>query len=242
MTTISPRQLIQYVDLTRLERPDSIEVIASLARQTASADYKVAAICIYPEYIDYVKNHLEVTVPIATVINFPEADDAPEVIFQETLKAVALGADEIDVVLPYHKFLKGDHAYCLAALGACRQASDGRFMKVILETGALQTEENIRKASQLAVQVGADFLKTSTGKIAVGATTAAARTMLEVIHAGNPQIGLKVSGGVKTVEQASEYYHLAATIMGENWMSQKTFRIGASSLLGELLSKSGIAW
>lgn len=242
MSNINPKHLIQYLDLTRLERPDSIESIASLAKQAVSEQYKVAAICIYPEYIDYVKNHLNITIPVATVINFPEAKDAPEEVFQETIKAVALGADEIDVVLPYQKFLKGDTAYCLAVLSACRQACEEQCMKVILETGALETKDKIRKASELAVQAGTNFLKTSTGKIQVGANIEVAQAMLEVIHHDNPQVGLKVSGGVKTFEQACSYYELAQAVMGEDWISQKTFRIGASSLLAELLEKSGISW
>src|SRR3990167_10142279 len=149
-------------------------------------------------------------------------------------EAVKVGADEVDVVFPYRRFLAGDTLFATTFLAACRKASAERVLKVILETGALHTAQQIEAASEIAILAGADFVKTSTGKIKVGATPEAALAMLHVISRLTPKlkrkIGLKVSGGVREIKDALQYVALAKKIMGDVFIHPDTFRIGASLL------------
>ncbi len=148
----------------------------------------------------------------------------------ETQGAVAAGADEIDLVLPWRAFLAGDAAGAEAMVRAVREACGGQTLKVILETGEYPDLDRVRAASELAIAAGADFIKTSTGKTAHSASLPAARTMLEVIAANGRPVGLKPSGGIRTLADAADYLELADAIMGPGWATAETFRFGASGL------------
>jgi deoxyribose-phosphate aldolase len=174
---------------------------------------------------------------VAAVANFPDggADHARAV--RDTAEIVRAGANEVDVVLPYSRLVAGDDAAVSELLQAVRAACPGLTLKVILETGVLQTEALIRRACELSIDAGADFLKTSTGKTPVSATLYAAKTMLQAIavHPGAAsRVGFKASGGIRTVVEAATYFSLVAQILGPQALVPSRLRIGASSLLGDI--------
>ena len=170
---------------------------------------------------------------------FPHGGTDIEATVAETKQAVADGADEIDVVLPYKAFMDGDTASAKALLDATRKACAGKTMKVIIESGVLAHANTIAEASRLSIACGADFIKTSTGKTPVSATLEAANVMLEVIRESGKPVGFKASGGVRSTEQAADYMTLADKIMGPKWISLMTFRFGASGLRDSLLASMG---
>lgn len=177
---------------------------------------------------------------IATVVNFPSGDLAVADVIAETRQAIADGADEIDLVIPYRAFLSGDEAAVTEMVTAVKAACTSPvILKTILETGEIKDAALIRKASDLAIAAGSDFIKTSTGKVAVNATLAAAEIMLTAINESGKPVGFKPAGGVRTVGDAEAYLALAASILGEGWATPKTFRFGASGLLGDILSVLG---
>ncbi len=230
--------LISCIDLTTLAEDDTNERIAKLCLQAAAPLGTVAAVCIWPRFIPIAKKLLKGTdIRIATVINFPHGDDDPEEVLKATQSAVAAGADEIDVVMPYKQFLDGDsirvHDVLNAADIGCGSMA---HLKVILETGALESVENIRRASEIAIDEGAHFIKTSTGKLQPGATLEAAAVMLETIRrSGRDGIGFKAAGGIREVEEARKYRDLVAGILHLDEVTPSVFRIGASALLGNVL-------
>ncbi len=228
--------IIPLIDLTRLEKDNDEQAIIDLCQKAQTPKGYVAAICVYPEFIQTVKTHKpNKKINIATVVNFPDGKaDVVEVV-QAIEQAIISGADEIDVVLPYHRILAGEYLPVLSFLEACKKACGDRTLKVILETGALKTQEHIEEACRIAIDAGTDFLKTSTGKIENGATLDAVATMLLTIR-DYPCVGLKVSGGVRTQEDAAKYIFLAQKVMGRYWTSPQYFRLGASSLLDNLLA------
>ena len=202
----------------------------------------MAAICVYPNFVRIVKEALTADVKIACVAGgFPASQTFTEIKVAETALAVADGADEIDVVINVGKFLEGEYEEMCEELieikDACRHAS----LKVILETGALQNMKNIHNAAILALYSGADFLKTSTGKGYPGATPEAAYVMCHALrsyHAkSGKEVGLKLSGGVTRVEDAVKYYTIAKEILGEKWCNNTLFRLGASRLSDNILSR-----
>ena len=230
------RRAIPLLDLTDLGdacRASAIDELCRIAR-----DAGVAALCVWPQFVAQALRGLHgAPVRVATVINFPAGGEDIERAVEDTCEALSDGAHEIDLVLPYRAFLRGEHDLARDMIIAVREACDrGRLLKVILETGALETPEAIVQASRLALEAGADFIKTSTGKSAVSATPAAAQAMLVAIrdHGTERVAGLKVSGGLRNVADAARYLALADRIIGPDWASPKTFRIGASSLYGEL--------
>lgn len=233
------RRLMQLLDLTRLEDDDDDGPVRALCRRAGAFDSAPAAVCVYPRYIEAARAELDRCDPggrirIATVVNFPAGHADPAATGEETEAAVALGADEIDVVFPWRALLEGDEEVGRELVERCRTAAAGRPVKVILETGELIDAKRIRLASEIALAGGADFLKTSTGKTATGATPEAAETMLETIRVRQRDAGLKVSGGVRTFDDAAGYVRLAARIMGAGWVEPDHFRIGASSLADDL--------
>jgi deoxyribose-phosphate aldolase len=172
---------------------------------------------------------------VATVANFPEGLPDPTLAAEETAQAVADGAHEVDVVAPWRAVLEGDDEILGRLVGAAREAAGDRTLKVILETGSHPDPLTTRAMADAALVAGADFLKTSTGKVGPGADLGAARILLEAVRdygAG----GVKVSGGVRTAEQADDYVRLAGAILGEDAVTPERFRIGASSLLDALLA------
>jgi deoxyribose-phosphate aldolase len=235
---------LALVDLTSLNDDDTEAGIAALCARAVTPAGAVAAVCVYPRFIATARQVLAGSpVGIATVVNFPGGAEAPDAVAAATAAAIAAGADEIDVVLPYQALLAGDEAAARAMLQACRDACDGAVMKVILETGALAEgsggRDAIARASGIAIECGADFLKTSTGKVPAGASLEAAAIMLEAGLAAARPIGFKASGGVRTLRQAAGYLALADSIRGPDWATPATFRFGASGLLDALLAELG---
>lgn len=239
MQTDIAKKVISLIDLTSLNAKDDHAVIEALCAKAVTPLGNVAAVCIFPQFVRQAKNSLSATpIQIATVANFPQGGDKLGPVLEEITQAITDGADEIDVVVPYSLYLKNQADSVVNFLQSCKQACQHKVMKVILETGALQYPELIAKASHDAIQAGADFLKTSTGKIEIGATLEAAATMLTTIKAAQPQgksVGFKASGGIRTLEQAVSYLELAESIMGKAWISPATFRFGASGLLDQLV-------
>ena len=228
--------LIPYIDLTSLGDNDTASDIDYLCEAAITPFGKVAAVCVWPKFVAQVKSLLNNThINIATVINFPHGKDDEHTI-QTAIEAARLaGANECDIVLPYQHLLAGDLDYVASVLQVARQACGAACLKVIIESGELKTSAHIATATTIAADNGADFVKTSTGKTPVGATPAAAKTILKTLADIGSQAGLKVSGGVRTVEDAMSYVQLSQAIMGEQWLSPSHFRLGASSLLKALL-------
>ncbi len=236
MNDLSAAQiLIRSLDLTSLNRSDTKETIKELCARAVTPYGSTAAVCVCSEFIPTVLHELTDNVKIATVVNFPDGSADLKRLEKEIKQAIKLGADEIDAVLPYHDLLNGNEEICVKFLNKARELSKDKTLKIIIESGELKSTLNIRKAAQLVIESGADFIKTSTGKTTVSATPEAANAILEVIKASGKDVGFKASGGIKTLEDAKKYLSLAIAVMGADWISAGHFRIGASSLLNNLL-------
>lgn len=235
------QRAIQLMDLTSLNNDDSTATISALCEAANTKYGAPAAVCVFPEMVVWSKLELARlglgAVKVATVTNFPEGDINIQRAEAETTRAVAAGADEIDVVFPYRALIQGDTKVGLELVKACKAAcADNALLKVIIESGELQTPQLIREASDIAIAGGADFIKTSTGKVPVNATVEATRIMLEAIKASGAKCGFKAAGGVRTAEDALQYIELAESMMGADWVNAENFRFGASSLLSNLLN------
>jgi deoxyribose-phosphate aldolase len=231
---------IQLMDLTTLNDDDTDQKVIDLCHKAVTAAGHTAAICIYPRFIPIARktlNELDAEdIKIATVTNFPHGNDDIAIAVLETRAAVAYGADEVDVVFPYRALMDGDETTGFELVKACKEAcGDEAILKVIIESGELKDPALIRKASELAIDAGADFIKTSTGKVPVNATLEAAEIMLTVIKEKNTKVGFKPAGGVRDAAQTAEFLALAERILGADWATPSTFRFGASSLLNSLL-------
>jgi deoxyribose-phosphate aldolase len=228
------RHLIACLDYTRLD--DTIDETAIDAMAARAAATGVAAICIPSVWVARSKRALNgAKVAIATVVNFPGGEDGPETVHNVTVAAVRDGADEIDIVFPYKRFLADAAPPASRTLRTCRDAAGASIrIKVILETGAFHSTEALQRAAAVAIDGGADFLKTSTGKIQQGATLEAAALLLAQIEASGFPVGFKASGGVRTPREAASYFTLAESILGKGWATPDRFRIGASALLDSL--------
>ncbi|WP_076417900.1 deoxyribose-phosphate aldolase [Colwellia sp. UCD-KL20] len=231
---------LSLIDLTTLTNTETDNDIITLCQQAKSSVGETAAICIYPKYIPVAKAQLvkqnTPNIKIATVTNFPHGNDNVDLAVSETLEAVKLGADEVDVVFPYKALIAGNADIGFELVKACKAACGTHvLLKVIIESGELATPELIKQASEISINAGADFIKTSTGKVAINATPEAAKIMLNVIHQLNPNVGFKAAGGVKNVEDAEIYLNLVFDTLGASWLNKTHFRFGASSLLGNLL-------
>lgn len=236
------------IDLTTLNSTDTKEHIWQFTEKVNAFDGtnpeidNVAAICVYPIFARTVKEALTADVHIASVCaGFPTSQTFSEVKVAETALAVADGADEIDVVINLGLFLEEEYEEMCEELSEIKEACRQATLKVILETGALKTAENIHRASILSLYSGADFLKTSTGKGYPGATPEAAYVMCRAIRAYHLKTGykagLKVSGGVATPDDALKYYTIVKEILGEEWCNNTLFRVGASRLADALLAE-----
>jgi deoxyribose-phosphate aldolase len=243
------RRIIPTLDLTNLDDSCDEAAIEKLCAKARTPFGPVAAVCIWPRFVKLARQRLAQSgVRIATVTNFPSGAADVETAAGETAAAVADGADEVDVVFPYAAFSAGDRAIggklVRACRDACRRSTGGRaLLKVILETGRLGTAAVIREAAAIAIASGADFVKTSTGKLDPGATIPAAAAMLDAIAAARAErrwVGLKVSGGVRTVAEAAGYIALAEARLGAEYINPGTFRIGASRLLDDALAALGL--
>lgn len=239
------------IDLTSLGGADTDEDIAELTRRvndfegTDPTIPSVAAICVYPNFVRTVRDLLTVpSVQVACVSGcFPASQSFIEVKLAETSLAIRDGVDEIDIVLNMSAFLSGDYETASDEIGEQKDAAHGARLKVILETGALKTADRIRKASALALYSGADFIKTSTGKEYPGASFEAAYVMCHVLKEYYEQHGerrgIKLSGGIRTAEEAVKYYCIVRAVLGEEWITPKYMRIGASSLVKNLIAAIG---
>ncbi len=229
--------LIACLDLTSLGNNDTEEDVINLCQRAQTPYGKTAAVCIWPKFVTLAKNILINTgIKIATVVNFPNGGDDLALLEIEITNALKSGADEIDAVFPYSEFLKGNITLCEEFLKtATKLCHKKALLKIILETGKLQSTANIISATKLCIANGANFIKTSTGKTDISATPEAANAILETIVSGRKNAGFKASGGIKTIDDAKKYLVLADSIMGYKWICPKNFRIGASSLLDNLL-------
>ncbi|MDN3378634.1 MULTISPECIES: deoxyribose-phosphate aldolase [unclassified Pseudoalteromonas] len=230
---------VQLMDLTSLNDDDTTASIKKLVDSIEPKLGTPAAICVFSEFVDDAKvflgerelNHVKV----ATVTNFPTGNNPLSDVINETLIAIERGADEIDLVLPYQALMAGEHELALKYVKASKECCPEHVqLKVIIESGELKTPEMITQATQIAIAGGADFVKTSTGKVPVNATLQATKIMLNAIKESKKLVGFKAAGGVKTVAQADEYLALATDIMGQAYLSPLTFRFGASSLLSNV--------
>ena len=240
--------LFNTIDLTTLKSTDSPQSVAAFTERVNAFDEEypelqnVAAICVYPNFAQVVRTVLEVSdVDVACVSGgFPSSQTFAEVKVAETALAVEGGADEIDIVLNVGNFLDGDYEEVCDEISELKEACREARMKVILETGALKTAANIKAASVLSLYSGADFLKTSTGKEFEGASLEAAYVMCQAIkeyyETTGRMVGFKAAGGVSTTADAGKYYTLVKEVLGEEWLTNEYFRLGASRLANNLLS------
>ena len=238
--------LLNCVDLTTLSTEDSERSVAQFTKKVNGfwVDYpqfkNVAAICVYSNFAGVVRANLEVSDVNIAVCSacFPSAQAHLETKIAETQLAIADGADEVDIVLNVGYFLDEAYEELCDEISEIKHAMGDHHLKVILETGALKTAANIKKASILSMYSGADFIKTSTGKIYPGATLEAAYVMCECIkeyyQKHGIKIGFKASGGVRSTEEAVKYYTIVKEVLGEEWLNNGLFRIGASSLANAL--------
>ncbi|MEL6584494.1 MAG: deoxyribose-phosphate aldolase [Pseudomonadota bacterium] len=225
------------LDLTNLNDDCTIEDVEALCARAQSKHGPTAAVCIWPQFIITAKRSLTGTaIKVATVVNFPSGMDTPEEVVDLTEKAIDDGADEIDLVIPYPKLMEGEANDVTSLVARVKDAADGARVKTILETGILGDPTLIRQACDLALEGGADFLKTSTGKVPVNATLTSARILLEAIRDHGGPVGFKPAGGIKTTEDAAAYLALCDEIMGPDWATPTMFRIGASGVLTALLA------
>ena len=242
------RTLLNCIDLTTLKSTDSPSSVAKFTEAVNNFEElfpslpNVAAICVYPNFAAVVRTVLEVSgVKIACVSGaFPSSQSFDEVKIAETSLAVANGADEIDIVLNLGEFFDHDYEEVTDEISEQKEACRGGVLKVILETGALRTARNIKAASILSLYSGADFLKTSTGKEYPGASLEAAYIMAQCIKEyydkTGTKVGFKAAGGVRTTEDAVKYYTIIKEVLGEEWLNNEYFRLGASSLANAVLS------
>jgi deoxyribose-phosphate aldolase len=232
------RRALRLLDLTDLSDACSERALDALCAKATSPHGAVAAVCIWPQFVSRARGLLQgSSVRIATVVNFPAGGDDLERVIGDVDEALGDGADEIDLVMPYAAVLRGEPDVARDMIAAVGELVDGeRLLKVILETGALGGAAAIEAASRLAIESGADFLKTSTGKTAVSATPKAAEAMLNAIRAAARPVGFKAAGGIRMLAEAKLYLELADRIMGPSWATPATFRIGASGLHDALVA------
>lgn len=234
MTTQSSAQrVLSLIDLTNLNDDCTEEDVVELCSRAQGEFGNTAAVCVWPRFVNLCASILRGTsIKVATVVNFPHGGTDVADVVATTIAALDAGANEIDLVLPYQSMITGDEAQVLSMLQAVREVVHApAHLKVILETGELINPERIRRASELGIKSGADFIKTSTGKTKISATPEAVTTMLQVIRDSERPVGLKPSGGIRTVADAQQYLDLADAIMGPQWATPQTFRFGASGLL-----------
>ena len=242
------KEIFHCIDLTTLKCTDSEESVMKFTEKVNEFVDKypdlenVAAICVYPNMAEIVSDSLEAdNVKIACVSGgFPSSQTFMEVKVAETAMALHAGAEEIDIVMPIGKFLCGDYEGMCDEIGELKDICGEKPLKVILETGALRTASNIKKAAILAMYAGADFIKTSTGKEAISATPEAALIMCEAIKEYHREtgrkVGFKAAGGIDSVKKALAYYTIVKEVLGEEWLNNGLFRIGTSRLTNLLLS------
>ena len=229
--------LLQFIDLTSLNKSDTVENIAALCKKAIFQNYHVAAVCVYPEFVTTAKKMLiNSEVKIATVANFPAGTQALKDVLSSIENAILQGVDELDVVFPYENYLMGQKNQSYDFIRACKNhIPKTKILKIIIEAGVLKKSNIISEVTRELCEMGVDFIKTSTGKSAIGATIDAAEIILNTIKQSPNQVGLKVSGGIRTVSEMQKYINLIENIMGRDWLTPSKFRVGASQLVDEIL-------
>jgi len=238
---------LSMIDLTTLEGKDTPGKVKQLCYKAIHPHDqlqglpKVAAVCVYPTYVSLAKRELEGSgISVASVATaFPSGQSSLKTKLSDTLFAVDQGADEIDMVISRGEFLAGNYEFVFDEIAAIKEACGMAHLKVILETGELDTLDNVRKASELAMHAGADFIKTSTGKIQPAATLPVTYVMLDAIKdfylKTGKMIGMKPAGGISNSKIALQYLVMLNELLGEKWMNKNYFRFGASSLANDIL-------
>jgi deoxyribose-phosphate aldolase len=238
---------LSMIDLTTLEGKDTPGKVKQLCYKAIHPHDqlkglpKVAAVCVYPTYVSLAKKELEgYGISVASVATaFPSGQSSLKTKLSDTLFAVEQGADEIDMVISRGEFLAGNYEFVFDEIAAIKEACGEAHLKVILETGELDTLDNVRKASELAMHAGADFIKTSTGKIQPAATLPVTYVMLDAIKdfylKTGKMIGMKPAGGISNSKIALQYLVMLNEVLGEKWMNKNYFRFGASSLANDIL-------
>ncbi len=234
------RQIISLIDLTNLNDNCDSAAIETLCQQAKTPVGNVAALCVWPSFVHQSKTLLgpDSSIKIATVVNFPAGTESINASCEAIDDALEQGADEIDYVMPYTDLLNNNTDVVSKSLAAVRKrVPQSKILKVILETGELGSNDLIRTASEIAIDQGANFIKTSTGKVPVNATANAASIMLRAISQSTRDLGFKAAGGIKTISDASSYLDLADELLGRAWVNAEHFRFGASGLLQNALAK-----
>ncbi len=239
--------ILSMIDLTTLEGKDTPEKVKRLCYKAQHLDDSieglpnVAAVCVYPTLVAIAKKELkESGINVASVATaFPSGQSTLEVKLEDTKFAVNEGADEVDMVISRGKFLAGEYNFVFDEIAAVKQACGKAHLKVILETGELDTLDNVRKASNIAMHAGAHFIKTSTGKISPAATMDMAYVMLNAIKDFHTETGIKIgmkpAGGISTAKKSLQYLVMLKETLGDEWMNKEFFRFGASSLANDIL-------
>jgi deoxyribose-phosphate aldolase len=246
------KMAVAMMDLTTLEGKDTPGKVAYLcckALQPAEAKYDVpscAAVCVYPNMVRYARRFLGVDSPVkvaSVATGFPSGQYPLKTKLEETRRAVSDGADEIDMVIDRNAFLAADYGKVFDEIAAVKEACGATHLKVILETGELVTYNNVRLASRIAMEAGADFIKTSTGKVQPAATMPVALVMFEAIRdyffETGIRVGMKPAGGIRNSKQALAYLVMLKETLGDDWLTPDLFRIGASTLLNDVLMQVG---
>lgn len=241
------KMILNMIDLTTLEGKDTEGKVKQMCYKAAHLHDvipglpTVAAVCVYPTMVKIAKDSLKGTaVKVASVSTaFPSGQSTPEVKIADTKFALENGADEIDMVISRGEFLKGNYEYVFDEIVAIKEACGSARLKVIFETGELSTLDNVRKVSDIAMYAGADFIKTSTGKISPAATMPVTLVMLEAIrdyyYKTGRMVGMKPAGGISTSKAALHYLVMVKETLGGAWLSNEWFRFGASSLANDVL-------
>ena len=237
------QRILSLLDLTNLQDDCTADDVVTLCHRARGSFGSTAAVCVWPRFVKIAREELAQLavegpdIRLATVVNFPHGGTDIAAAVNEAEQCMRAGANEIDCVLPYRALMAGDIETPSRLIDEVHRRVDGRaHLKVILETGELSTASMITAAARLAIDNGADFIKTSTGKTPVSATPEAGRLMLEVIAGADRPVGFKPSGGIRTIADAQIYLDLADEIMGPSWASPATFRFGASGLLDAVLA------
>lgn len=242
------KTLFSCLDITTLDVTDNYESVLKLVEMINKMDTdhpeidNVAAICVYPNFVTAVRGALEVSdVKVAAVAGgFPSSQTYPEVKTIEAGLALKDGADELDIVMNVGNFIIANYEDMCDEITEMKEICGEATLKVILETGALNSYNDVRKAAILSIYAGADFIKTSTGKIGIGAIPEAFYVMCNAIkdyyNETGTKIGIKAAGGIRTANDAAKYYTIASEILGEDWMNKDLFRIGAASLANNLIA------
>ena len=234
---IAAHILLRLLDLTSLNEDDTEYKIDELCQKAHTPYGNVAAVCVWPRFVTHAKRLLMGSdIKVATVVNFPQGEFNLNKLKKEICLALDSGANEVDAVFPYHEFLNKNYDNCAKFVQTARELCEGKTLKIILETGEITNARKISDATKICIDAGADFIKTSTGKTPISATPEAANAILETIAADTRNVGFKASGGIRTIDDAKKYLILAIDIMGYKWITPNNMRIGASSLLDNLIT------